>query len=48
MLDTFVGNKIHTLKNKQTSKQKQEEDRKSIEKIKCRFWLENLRNFEKI
>lgn len=28
MLDTFVGKKIHTLKNKQTSKQKQEEDRK--------------------
>ena len=48
MLDTFVGKKIHTLKNKQTSKQKQEEDRKSIEKIKCSFWLENLRNFEKI
>ena len=48
MLDTFVGKKIHTLKNKQTSKQKQEEDRKSIEKIKCSFWLENLRKFEKI
>ena len=43
MLDTFVGKKIHTLKNKQTSKQKQEEDRKSIEKIKCSFWLENLK-----
>lgn len=28
MLDTFVGKKIHTLKNKQTSKQKQEEDKK--------------------
>ena len=29
MLDTFVGKKIHTLKNKQTSKQKQEEDKKN-------------------
>ena len=48
MLNTFVGKKIHTLKNKQTSKQKQEEDRKSIEKIKCSFWLENLRNFESL
>ena len=39
MLDTFLGKKMHTLKNKQTSKQKQEEDRKSIEKIKSSFWL---------
>lgn len=39
MLDTFVGKKIHTLKNKQTSKQKQEEDRKSIGKLNAVFGL---------
>ena len=44
-----ICGKEDTHLKKQTNKQtKQEEDRKSIEKIKCSFWLENLRNFEKI
>ena len=43
-----ICGKEDTHLKKQTSKQKQEEDRKSIEKIKCSFWLENLRNFESL